>query len=267
MSLYCTKKCLKDVKDDYQPCIRQLKTMELPSDTSSLIKLQRLSSNSDYYNIVFKKTERIASAVFYILSYLPPTGTSRVHVDRLSEKAMALHEAVIASLNVFEHDTKDGLYPLQHALVALSSTLTIAQSARVLTLSITLPIDDEIDQVTRHLRHHYQGAEAVKVPSNLASSQRLSGQVERPRFARRPRPNIPQNDLSSDAVLVYSNLSDRTSRIKTVLDAKPGATIKDLTDIITDVSAKTIQRDLNSLIERGEVIRQGERRWSTYSIT
>jgi DeoR/GlpR family transcriptional regulator of sugar metabolism len=74
------------------------------------------------------------------------------------------------------------------------------------------------------------------------------------------------NDLSSDAILVYSELNDRTSRIRTVLDAKPNATIKDLSEIITDVSSKTIQRDLNSLIESGEVIRQGERRWSTYSV-
>jgi DeoR/GlpR family transcriptional regulator of sugar metabolism len=65
---------------------------------------------------------------------------------------------------------------------------------------------------------------------------------------------------------VYSALSDRTTRIKTVLEAKPNATIKDLKDIITDVSSKTIQRDLNSLIESGEVIREGERRWSTYSL-
>ena len=72
--------------------------------------------------------------------------------------------------------------------------------------------------------------------------------------------------MSSDAIMVYSQLSDRTTRIKTVLEAKPEATIKDLTDIITDVSAKTIQRDLNSLIDSGEVIRQGERRWSKYSL-
>ena len=86
------------------------------------------------------------------------------------------------------------------------------------------------------------------------------------RTQRRSRPNIPSNDFSSDAVLVYSDLSDRTTRIKTVLDAKPEATIKDLSEIITDVSTKTIQRDLNSLIESGQVIRQGERRWSKYSI-
>ena len=66
--------------------------------------------------------------------------------------------------------------------------------------------------------------------------------------------------------MVYSQLVDRASRIKTVLEAKPAATIKDISEVITDVSEKTIQRELNSLIEKGQVIREGERRWSKYSV-
>ena len=73
-------------------------------------------------------------------------------------------------------------------------------------------------------------------------------------------------DLSTDAHLVYSQLVDRGARIKTVLEAVPEATIKDIAEVITDVSEKTIQRELNSLIEKGQVVREGERRWSKYSI-
>jgi DeoR/GlpR family transcriptional regulator of sugar metabolism len=66
--------------------------------------------------------------------------------------------------------------------------------------------------------------------------------------------------------MVYSQLTDRADRIKTVLEAKPEATVKDVAEIITDVSEKTIQRELNSLIEKGQVVREGERRWSKYSV-
>jgi len=54
--------------------------------------------------------------------------------------------------------------------------------------------------------------------------------------------------------MVYSQLTDRAERIKTVLEAKPQATIKDVSEIITDVSEKTIQRELNSLIEKGQIV-------------
>jgi len=237
--------------------------MQNNKDINSLINLKRLSSNDDFYNQVFKKTERIASAVFYILSHVTRDDRTRVHYDNVSEKAMALHTAVIESLNLYDNQIEDGLYPLKQALVVLGSTLKIAIAARLITSDIEVVIDEEIDSVLRHLRHHYTNE------SHLAISQGSSHTNTTPRSTPRPRrvrPNIPANDFSSDAILVYSDLSDRTSRIKTVLEAKPDATIKDLADIITDVGAKTIQRDLNSLIERGEVIRQGERRWSRYSI-
>jgi DeoR/GlpR family transcriptional regulator of sugar metabolism len=36
--------------------------------------------------------------------------------------------------------------------------------------------------------------------------------------------------------------------------------------VIKDVSEKTIQRELISLIEAGIILKTGERRWSRYSI-
>ena len=84
---------------------------------------------------------------------------------------------------------------------------------------------------------------------------------------RQQRVQIPAGDISTDAYLVYSQLTDRAERIKTVLEAKPQATVKDVAEVITDVSEKTIQRELNSLIEKGQVIREGERRWSRYSVS
>ena len=240
--------------------------MQFNTENDSLISLKRLSANDDYYNIVFKKTERIASAVFYVLAHGELSDRTRVHYDRLSDKAMALHESVINSLNLYEYEVRDKIYPLQSALVALGSTAHLATSAGLITIDIEAVIAEEIDVVLRYIRNHYMHAAAGRPNLGVAASSNPKPATNPSRAPRRQRPNIPLNDLSSDAVLVYSDLNDRTSRIRTVLDAKPNATIKDLSEIITDVSSKTIQRDLNSLIESGEVIRQGERRWSTYSV-
>ncbi len=236
--------------------------MNSNNQNDSLIYLKRLSANDDYYNIVFKKTERVASAVFYMLAHVELNERTKVHYNNLSDKAMALHEAVIASLNLYEYEVRDKIYPVQQALVILASTLHIATAARVITNDMEAVVDEEIDVVLRYIRNHYVNEAAPRISISTETTKPKST----PRVPRRTRPNIPANDFSSDAVLVYSDLGDRTARIKTVLEAKPEATIKDLSEIITDVSTKTIQRDLNSLIESGEVIRQGERRWSKYSI-
>ncbi len=232
----------------------------------SLIQFNTLSASEDFYNNVFKKTERIVSATFYILSFIESSKTADTLITMLKDRATALHSANLSVLTVREGDDA-ALRPLQYELAALESTLTILTGARLFGGGVVATLEDEIDQVLRYLKHRVIGvSDSLPARSSHTVSRGATERTLTPPRPRRVPPNIPKNDMSSDAILVYSDLGERTTRIKTVLEAKPEATIKDLTDIITDVSAKTIQRDLNSLIERGEVIRQGERRWSKYSL-
>lgn len=60
-----------------------------------------------------------------------------------------------------------------------------------------------------------------------------------------------------------------TQRGETIIKAikKEGSSIKDICSVIKDCSEKTIQRELQSLIEQGRVVRYGEKRWSVYKRT
>ncbi len=238
------------------------------------VTVKRLSSNNEYYSNVFKKTERTVSVVFYILSYIERTGHTEFHIKVMSERAMAVHEAALATLALYEYEAREKIFPLEQALVALEGAFRIANAARVLNDEVLALLLTEIDLVHRYLRNHF----ALQLPLSLrvagigegtSTTSPLRGVPSPERKSSTPRAtrvNIPKGDISSDAHLVYSQLVDRATRIKTVLEAVPEATIKDIAEVITDVSEKTIQRELNSLIEKGQVIRQGERRWSKYSI-
>lgn len=59
---------------------------------------------------------------------------------------------------------------------------------------------------------------------------------------------------------------DRRAVILTVLQKKDRITIKDITTVIRDVSDKTIQRELLGLVAQGVLVKEGERRWSTYRL-
>ncbi len=66
---------------------------------------------------------------------------------------------------------------------------------------------------------------------------------------------------------------DRTSKIlslikdkKNSLPGEEGVSIKDVSLAFTDCSEKTIQRELNSLISKGQIKKTGSKRWSRYSI-
>ncbi len=236
-------------------------------DKDNVFAVKRLAANNDYYSNVFKKTERTVSVVFYILSYIERNDQNEFHIKTMSERAMHVHETALATLSLYEAEAKDKIFPFQQSLVALEGTLRIANAARVLNDEVLSLLVGEVDLVQRYLRNHFVP------PIPLAMREDGFLEVAKPKASRptstprvQTRTNIPKGDISSDAHLVYSQLVDRGSRIKTVLEAKPGATIKDIAEVITDVSEKTIQRELNSLIEKGQVMREGERRWSKYSV-
>ncbi|OYV28174.1 MAG: hypothetical protein B7W98_00085 [Parcubacteria group bacterium 20-58-5] len=63
-----------------------------------------------------------------------------------------------------------------------------------------------------------------------------------------------------------TNIKDRREAVLSVIRDKGRASIKDISTLIRDVSEKTIQRELLALISAGMVLKQGERRWSTYSL-
>jgi hypothetical protein len=236
------------------------------------IAVKRLSANNDYYSNVFKKTERMVSVVFYILSYVDKNERSDFHIKVMSEKAMQVHEASLATLALYEYEAKERIFPFEQTLVALEGAFRIANAARVINDEILALLLTELDLVQRYLRNHFSAPipltlREAGIPGVADGHKRTSG-ITAPR-ERAPRPQkvgIPKGDISSDAHMVYSQLVDRATRIKTVLEALPEATIKDIAEVITDVSEKTIQRELNSLIEKGQVIRQGERRWSKYTL-
>ena len=88
-----------------------------------------------------------------------------------------------------------------------------------------------------------------------------------PRTAARPS-SIPRKGHVKDiGAVTDSNIKDRREAILSVIRNKGRASIKDISTLIRDVSEKTIQRELLALISLGMVLKQGERRWSTYSLS
>ena len=232
----------------------------------STVVTKRLASDMQFYNNVFKKTEKLVSVAFYVLSHIEEKDSSNVHYSRIKDKSLAVHEAALRTLQLHQHEVQEGLVSFQFTLLTLDSTLRLAEAARAIPNDVFALLINQIDAVQRYINNHYDvGGGYELAEASLPAKSTSKKAVRRPRQTL-SRTQIPAGDISTDAYMVYSQLTDRAERIKTVLEAKPQATIKDVSEVITDVSEKTIQRELNSLIEKGQVIREGERRWSRYSI-
>jgi len=239
------------------------------------LSIKRLSRDSNYFNNVFKKTEKILSVTLYILSEINDDRKTNIHLETIKDKVITIHEASLKTLSLQEHEQTNGLLDFQYQLVGLESSLRMAQLSGVLPEDIFNLINEQLDTIYRYINNHYIKPSPVSVEEltqtvvekTQTNTSKSSGSKSAPAQPRRQqRVQIPAGDISTDAYLVYSQLTDRAERIKTVLEAKPQATVKDVAEVITDVSEKTIQRELNSLIEKGQVIREGERRWSKYSV-
>ena len=77
---------------------------------------------------------------------------------------------------------------------------------------------------------------------------------------KKSKGHIKDSSADSEAV------KDRREGILSVIKNKGFTSIKDISTVIRGISEKTIQRELQGLVEAGLVVRQGERRWSRYSL-
>lgn len=59
---------------------------------------------------------------------------------------------------------------------------------------------------------------------------------------------------------------DRTNKIIALIKDKKEVTIKDISHVFKDCSEKTIQRELNSLVLKGQIKKTGAKRWSRYLV-
>lgn len=235
------------------------------------VEIKRLANDKDYFLNVFKRTEKIISVIFYILSHTTQSDKNQRQIDTLKDRALKTHEASLATLRLEAQQVATELPLFQFNLVDLESTVRLAEATDIISSNLTQLLYEQLDGVQRYIQNHYQADKKIdfnQYPSlhtaSVTKTQKALPTTNTP-SVRKKSVRIPSGDISTDAYMVYSQLTDRAARIRTVLEAKPQATIKDIAEIITDVSEKTIQRELNSLIEKGQVIREGERRWSKYS--
>lgn len=231
------------------------------------MQFKKLLHDDNYYKQIFKKTEKIVSVIFYILNNIDADKKSETHISNIASKAHFAHENALRSLEVKPASSREVLEQFAQALVALDSTLRVAAVSGTLTTEVLTVLTAEIDTVLRGLRSYLQdtGMQESSFFDQLGSP--LSDVQPTARPAARTQRSAPSAPASAPKqASSTSGTGDRRERIKTILEAKGDATIKDISEIITDCSEKTIQRELNAMIEDNVVKREGERRWSRYSV-
>lgn len=218
---------------------------------------ERLLNDSNYFKYIFKKTEKIACAVFYILRQENITDSDVTLINDIRTAAKRLLNTSLASLRAVPRAVGVQALELKFRVLELEAELRVAHASNLITLDTLNVFLTETDAVLRSLKQYIQ----------RESSYSLQGGVHTPELPDR-RSRSAQTRTKTSATgeqKTVETQESRRERILALLKDKGEASIKDISEVITDCSEKTIQRDLNSLIKDSLVKREGERRWSKYS--
>lgn len=237
-------------------------------DAQDIIKAtqsaQPLVQDEQYYKYIFKKTEKIVSVIFYIAQNTPASDRYDFYIKDILSAATNAHEVFLGTLRLRIHVAEDALREATHSLIVLESKLQVMKVSQQVAPEVIEVLHNEIDSVLRNLNKYLKKSGALEDLFHQPSAT-TSAEIEDENFeALEKKKDEVKNAKKSKTILKDTN--DRKGQIKTVLEATGEASIKDIADVITECSEKTLQRDLNQMIESGEVVRQGERRWSRYTL-
>lgn len=221
---------------------------------------------------IYKKAERLAKAIHLVS---PAFRSAPALRNRMDQIAIGLVDAAILPPSA----ARDSM---SRELLALSSVLSIARTGGLLSSMNAELIAREAQQLLQEIATYEEPRLFLDDAPTLASLAKEAG-IERaqqqqvssaPMNERRtpsnthssPRLHAPTHKGHSSIGQIKDKAVARREAIKSILNTKGPSYIKDISTMIRDVSEKTIQRELQALVDAGEVSKKGERRWTQYAI-
>jgi len=230
-------------------------------------------SAEDYLLYVFKKTEKITAALYLVSGLLKDEEPLKWE---LRDRGMDLISSSFTASSTLPGDKGAVIQSLFTAAFETLSLLNVARISNLVSDMNHKILVMEIDGILGVLR------------DRLAQSAEKAGYVLSDAFFRTPNITPPASrtdapggskghaSLNNQTPLNRGELKGHTDTIEkknkrqesilAALQSRSNLTIRDFTKVIKDVSAKTIQRELLELTAKGVIKKEGERRWSRYSL-
>jgi hypothetical protein len=262
-------------------------------------ELESLTPFNDSFSVyLFKKTEKIVLALYLVTDHLQETDSMRLSVRSLANEI--LKDGIKVTNRYGAVNSDEGMISRMYEVSAL---LEIAGLTKLVAPNNAHIIKDEIARLAKDIKSHqdaHQSGSNLKksffvvdtvTPSSAGVNTndvlykgQPKGHTEKEMSFIKPTPHTA--DTSSAKVQNYQSRSvsekkpapketlkreapkkdDRTDKIISIIREKGQVTIRDVAETFVGISEKTIQRELQRMVLTGVLKKEGERRWSTYSI-
>jgi DNA-binding transcriptional ArsR family regulator len=213
---------------------------------------------------VYKKAERLAKVVHLIAPAFASAPSLR---DKIDAVAVGLIDSAILAPS----QAREGL---GRELLTLSSLLAIGRVGGLLSPMNADLVSREAHDLLQETAAYEEPRLSLESVPTLAELSKALMQKNIQALSKTVREAAPQsttraaNEYKGHIGQVSDKpaTSNRREAVLAVLRAKGPLYIKDVSTVIRDVSEKTIQRELQALVEEGVVTKTGERRWTSYKL-
>ncbi len=238
-------------------------------------------SAEEYLLYIFKKTEKITAGIYLVSGLLKDDEPMKWG---LRDRGMELMSSSFMASSNTPGDKSSTIQSLFTAALETISLLNVARISNLITEMNHSLLVREIDNIVGMLRDRLaQSAENAgyvlsehffKTPDLFSTGFRPDARLARGNQKGqmndhdlwKSEKNTAGDGYSIGHNTIQQKKLSRQESIVNVLKSQSNLTIKDFSKVIKDCSEKTIQRELIELVDRGIVKREGERRWSRYSL-
>ncbi|MEI6316344.1 MAG: hypothetical protein WCO65_01290 [bacterium] len=250
-------------------------------------EIEAFYQRNNQMSFILKKTEKIVTAIYMVTDFMLESEPMRkelrtLGVSLLSKTRKISQKATEPDYTIID-DIKNGIDETNSFLnISITIGLVSEMNGRILINELEkiykeflgVYNDRRVSVVTHPgyaniiLKQEMFEIPVVEIPKIQTNfdGQNYKGQEESKNVLYK-KPSIIE--VKKDTVLKTGNLGLKIARRNDVLNivkSKGQVSIKDIILMLKDVSEKTIQRELFSLVKEGVLKKEGEKRWSVYKL-
>lgn len=228
---------------------------------------------------VIKKSERITYGVYMLSRFVPSHDALCLDLKKTSHTLLESVSKFVSTTGITQRDIDHTQSHLQY----LSSLLSLAFISGYISGSNVEIMKNEINYLHKHIEElstHFAseiGQLTFKPELFVVNSPTKQSKPKQDvSFIKKEfkkidedvslKPQINRTTFSNKPQEKPIEKNDREKRIIDVIRDKGTVSIKDISSVVFDVSEKTIQRTLQLLIDKGQIKKEGERRWAKYQL-
>jgi hypothetical protein len=280
--------------------MEQENKMNIQGDFSDL-SLSEYFKKDSYHLYVYKKTERLVTVIYMLTNLFLDKEPIKWH---LRDEALDLLSNSLSFSSRETTGETNAVKSFVSGLIEISSILEFAKISGLVSEMNCRLIRSEFDALLRIIEKNEDMSlisgeltlpnDFFDLPENISPNKSSFGETEvnrnmgtkiskgqsqftpakgvsfKPVVAKKEVTHSTANQIVKPMIQVATSVKvpgiNRSEAILDMLKKDNNLTIKDFANVITDCSEKTIQRELLAMVGKGMLKKEGERRWSRYSL-